>query len=423
MARKDRILCLHYYFPPIRSTAVIRNYQFTLAFSELFNHVYVLTSDNYLRYPKEEKELPQNVSVHDIYTLDYRTALGKKGGADSHISMKKKSSTVFQFIIKVQKSFPFNLFIGEGGIMYIYRAYRAACKIIDQGEVTTVYSSFAPYADHYVAHLLKRKYPSLKWIADFRDLQVEPIYKNVIWKGLQRRAENYVLKLADKVISVSESYTDQMKVYNRPTEAIFRGVTPRKSTSKYSKFTISYTGSLYFDFRDPSQFLRVLSACMEEGQIDKNDIQLVYAGRDGAQFFEYVSKYNLADIYHDRGMTSQEAAKEIQSRSHINLLLTSSSPELQGVVTGKVFEYFEAGSPIICLIKGVKDQEFENLFEELSAGIVTYDPPQERDQLKNYLLKCFNEVQRFGSIQHIINNETLIREYSWKMQAEKLLKL
>lgn len=416
------ILCLHYYYPPLRSTAVIRNYHFSLAFAEIFDHVHVLTSDNYLRHPSEQRALPTNILVHDIYTLDYRTAIGRKDKNDSHIAMKKKKSKRFQFLLKVQKSFPFNLILGEGAFIYIFNSFRKASKIIKNNEVSTIYSSFAPYADHYVAYLLKRKHPKLNWIADFRDLQVEPIYKNVIWKKLQRRVEKYVLQNADKVISVSESYADQLKRYGRPTQSIFRGVSPRSRIDKYPIFTISYTGSLYFDYRDPSQLLSCISSCIDEGLIDKNKIQIVYAGRDGIQFGEYISKFELDQIYFDKGMISQSKSKNIQSRSHINLLLTSSSPELQGVITGKVFEYFEAGSPIVTLIKGVQDIEFENLFKKLSAGVVVYDPPIEQNLLKSFILKHYNEVLHRGTVKHTINKEILIKEYSWKSQAIKMFK-
>jgi len=243
------LLCLHYYFPPLRSTAVIRNYHFTQAFAKYFKKVHVLTSDNYTRYPQTVRPLAHNISVHDIYTLDYRTAMGNKGGKDAHISMKKKSSSWLQFFMKLQKSHPFNLLLGEGNFLYIHNAYKKACRLIEAEQIDTIYSSFAPYADHYVAYKLKKKYPQLRWIADFRDLQIEPIYDNVVLKSWQRRVERKTLVLADKVITVSESYADQLKIYDRPTQSIMRGVDIREPQVKYDKFTISYTGSLYFDYR------------------------------------------------------------------------------------------------------------------------------------------------------------------------------
>ncbi len=421
MKHKGNILCIHYYFPPLRSTAVIRNYHFSQAFSKIFPQVHVLTSDNHHRFPSEQRTQSKNITVHDIYTLDYRTAIGKKNKKDAHISMKKKASRLFQYLLKVQKSYPFNLLLGEGNLIYIYNAYKKASKLIKEHDIGVIYSSFAPYADHYVAYLLKKKYPDLRWIADFRDLQIEPIYKNVIWKGLQRKMEKRVLSRADKLVSISESYADQLKIYHNNTRSVMRGVELREEITKYSKFTISYTGSLYFDYRNPNLVLKEITELITFQIIEPQNIQIIYAGRDGAQFAEWIAKHKLESIFIDRGMVTQAEAKEIQDKSHINLLLTSSTPELQGVITGKVFEYFEAANPIICLINGIYDAEFEKLFDQLNAGIVTYDPPLNNDKLKNFILEKYKEVQQTGSVQHIIDKSVLIEEYSWMRQAERLL--
>lgn len=415
------ILCIHYYYPPLRSTAVIRNYHFSQAFAELFPQVHVLTSDNYRRFPTEERHLAANITVHDIYTLDYRTAMGKKGGKDAHISMEKKSSAMVQYLLKIQKSHPFSMLIGEGNLLYIHNAFKKAAKLIEQEMITTIYSSFAPYADHLVAYKLKKKFPHLRWIADFRDLQVEPIYENVIWKKTQRRMEAKILAAADKVISISESYADQLSQYNNNTQSVMRGVQLRDPTKQYDKFTISYTGSLYFNHRDPNRLLKELSDMIATGELSREQIQLLYAGRDGQQFGKWVADHGLADIYVDKGMVSQTEAKEIQDRSHINLLLTSSSPELKGVITGKVFEYFEAGNPIICLINGVQDEEFEQLFKKLNAGIVVYAPAKQGSSLKEFIKEKYLQLHHYGSVQHIINKSVLIDEYSWLKQAKKLL--
>jgi len=153
-------------------------------------------------------------------------------------------------------------------------------------------------------------------------------------------------------------------------------------------------------------------------------IQIIYAGRDGAQFLEYIEKYKLTKIFLDRGMVTQKEAMNIQSRSHLNLLLTSSSPELKGVMTGKLFEYLEApDSLIICLINGVQDLEFEALFDKLQAGIVVYNPPLELDRLQNFIKNIYNNVQQTGAVQHNTNKSVLIDEFSWESQAKKLLSI
>ena len=120
-------------------------------------------------------------------------------------------------------------------------------------------------------------------------------------------------------------------------------------------------------------------------------------------------------------MVDQQEAKRIQNQSHINLLLTSSSPELTGVITGKVFEYFEALNPTLCLISGVYDDEFESLFEELNAGVVVYHPERTKNKIRDFILSKYEEWKATHGVRSTINKEIIEKKYAWKNQVERML--
>ena len=420
-SQKGEILCIHYYFPPLKSTAVIRNHHIANTFTSFFDKVHVLTSDNHKRFPNQVRTPSDRVIRYDIPTLDYRYLLSGKSKKDTHIPSAKKTSAFYQYLLKVQKSYPFSLFLAEGNLLYIIKAYRKAKKIIDKGNVSTIYSSFGPYADHYVAYLLKKKYPDLRWIADFRDLQIEPIYKNVIWKKYQKRIEQKVLAKADLVTCISQGFVEQLEGYGRPTVSILRGVELRTPEKQFEKFTIAYTGSLYFDYRDPRPLFKVLVDLIEKETLLASDLEIIYAGRDSAKFEEWINEYNLLSSFNNKGLVTQKEAKTIQNKSHINLLLTSSSPELTGVITGKIFEYFEALNPTLCLISGVYDPEFESLFEELDAGAVVYSPELTQGKMRNFILDKYQEWKTSHRVASSINASIIKEKYGWKHQVEKML--
>ena len=420
-AQKGEILCIHYYFPPLSSSAVIRNYHIACTFTSFFDKVHVLTSNNHLRFPNDVRNFPDRLQTYDIRTFDYRYFLSGKSNKDAHISSSKKTGAFYQFLLKLQKSFPFNLFLAEGNLIYIYNSYQKAKRLIEEGNIKSIYSSFGPYADHYVAWLLKRKYPYLKWIADFRDLQIEPIYKNVIWKGYQQKIERKVLSKADMITCISQGFVDQLKVYNRPTKSILRGIELRSPVKQYDQFTIGYTGSLYFDYRDPRPLFKVLKELIRSNKIDSGELQIIYAGRDSVKFDQWVKEYNLNNCFIDKGLVTQEEAKIIQNKSHINLLLTSSSPALTGVITGKVFEYFEALNPTLCLISGVYDPEFESLFKELDAGVVVYAPERTHGKMREFILSKYEEWKTTHRVASSIKTKIITEKYSWKQQVAKML--
>ena len=412
-------LSIHYYFPPIKSGGVVRNYHIASSLSRIYKKGFVVTTSNSEVLEKEEIPIPQNVEIHISSTLDFRSF--KRNKKSGHRSEKKKKGRFTQFLIKLQKSFPFNIFIGEGGLIYIISAYRKGQGIIRNNNIELIYSSAFPYADHIVGALLKRKNRDVKWVADFRDLQVEPIYKNVFFPRFQRWCERRILKRADLITSVSQGLTDQLATYGRPVHKMLRGIEPRPEAKLYDKFTIAYTGSLYKHYRNPQLLFRVLHDLLQKNLIHKNNFSFLYAGRDGRQMKEWATQYGVETIFKDLGMVTRKQSLELQSKAHINLLLTSSSPELKGVLTGKLFEYLEAGRYIVSLIDGVKDEEMENLFAELNAGNIFYNVSSEQQKLSDLISDMSFHWEKDRSYLFRMNIDNINEGMKWENRVRKML--
>ncbi|MCB0667161.1 MAG: hypothetical protein KDC80_15140 [Saprospiraceae bacterium] len=414
-------ILIHYFFPPIHSGAISRNYYFSLEFAKRFDRIFVITTSNRRVLAGETKPLPSNMEVIEAATFDYRTVVGRHSKI-THLPEGRKKGSLFRMLVKLQKTLPFHFLLGEGGLLYIYSALRAGSRILQKHDVSLIYSSFGPYADHLIACILKKKHKDLRWVADFRDLLVEPLYQNVYFEDLQKRWEQRLLRHADLVTTISEGLKKHLVRYKRPVLNVPRGVSLRNfNGNHFEKFTICYTGSLYRDFRDGDYFFFVLAKLIEDGLIDAGNIQFYYAGRDGSQFVKWLDRYNLRDIYWDHGFISQKETFEIQNRSHLQLLLTSATEKWGGVLTGKVFEYLEAGNPIVVLIKGDKDREFEDFIFNTGGGIVCYDPPQNDYLLKEFLLNQFKEWEKTGKPASICNTRYIESELSWSGQAAKIL--
>lgn len=360
------------------------------------------------------------MNVHTIHTFSLKAFL-KKGKEKSLVSEAGKQSRIFDLIFKTTKSFPFNIFLAEANIFYILKAYRKACSLIEEHDIKAIYSSYIPYGDHYIAYLLKRKYPHIQWIADFRDLYVEPMYKDVWLPKWQKKMERTILDKADLITTVSDGLRKHLEYMNRPVLTVKRGITPRRPIEQFHKFTISYTGSLFQEYRDPRPFFKVLRELIDSGTILLSNIEIRYAGKDGALFSRWATDCGVDDILTDEGLVARNRAYELQDRSHINLLLTSSTPEWQGVLTGKVFEYFASGNATLCLIKGVKDPEIETLFQIFNAGTVVYDPELSQNKLKDYILSLYHEWQEQGKVHRRVNTDILQEGHSWATQANRML--
>ncbi len=422
------ILFLTYYLPPIRSVGVRRNYLVMQHVAAHFEQLFAITTTNRHCLPLENQPL-DFVEVHEARTLDYRTVSTwfKKERANVHFSEGSKSSGLGQFLVKLNRSFPFTLLWGEGGLVYIIHSFFIALRLMRKNKICYIYSSFLPYSDHVVAHLLKIFYPKLVWIADFRDLHVEPHYDIVFWRPFQHWCNRQILKRADLVTTVSAGLAKHLRAYHSNVYVFQNGISPlsindQKSLSKDdfpSKFTICYTGSLFGNDRNPTLILAIIRELVTEGLLTTTNFQFVYAGKDTKLWLDWVESFDLTSFFKSYGMVTLDEAKHLQRTSHINLLLTSATPEWTGVMTGKFYEYLAAKQPIIVLVNGTQDIEFETIMNKLHAGCVVYND-RSYDELRYYILTLFHQFQKNGKVEQTILVEKL-KEFEWSFTIQKLI--
>lgn len=389
---KRRLLMIAYKFPPMHSTSCVRTWGFHQHIKKYFDEVLVISTSNRWRLPADPRDL-SDVEVFDAKTYDYRTAFQSSRSKQATISESAKTSALGRLAQQLGASFPSLYIFGEGGIRYIESGVSLGKRLVRERGITHVFSTFPPYADHIIASRLKKMYPSLYWIADFRDLHIDPTQSNLLLKSYQRKVNHDMVGKADLVTTVSEGLREHLLQFNGNVVVLRNGIPemPGSDTPKlFDKFTITYTGSMFQDKRRPDVLLEALAQLVQSDKVALDNIRLCYAGKDGAVWSPKVRQWGLEDCFEDKGMISRSAAVELQQRSHINILLTYSSPDLKGNLTGKVYEYLASQRPLITLVNGPSDTELEELLED-ELSIVAYSNEVEKvkkfilDQYRNYL--------------------------------------
>ena len=428
----SRLLCLLYYFPPIKSIAVNRNWGVVRHLQPYFKDIYVFTTQNNRILAQEARDT-EGVKVSEIPTFDYRTLTAwlRPNRSEMHHGEGAKSNPIVRFAIRLLDSFPFNLLFHEGGLLYSIIGFWRAAKLIRRQKITHIYSSFRPMSDHFTAHLLKIAFPHLIWIADFRDLHIDPLYQMPLVMPFQHWCNKRLLRRANIVTTVSEGLAVHLRAYHPNVYALRNGVhlepqkafelsnqTENASQNQPSKFTFAYTGSMWIDERNPSLLLKIVQDLAYEGIMTPQNTEIVYAGKDTAVWQTWIAKYNLEAFFNSYGLVSSQKAVDIQREAHLNILLTSALPNYGGVLTGKFFEYLAACNPILVLINGAQDIEFERIVTDLEAGIVAYNDRSEAE-LRAFILHLFYQWQTTGKIEPTIHRERL-DELSWEATMKKL---
>lgn len=407
----EAALLIHYYFPPIHSIGVLRNFYLAQAFQKKIKTVKVLTTSNRNLLPQNNMKGLDAFDVTELQTKDYRSKRKQ-----THFEEAQKEKWTMRFGRKLIDSYPFNVWIGEGGSSYIRDGIKRGMDFLSKNPNTIIYTSFRPYADLYIGSKLKSSFPNAKWIVDFRDLHVDPMYKNVFFPAYQRRVDKKLLKKADLITTVSDGLAKELNKSLIQVKTIYNGIVPRPiEIEKFKKFTIAYTGSLFGNSRNPKSFFQYLQKQIEKGIIEKQNIAIKYAGKDGTKFKEYVSLYNLETQYEGLGVISHNKAKLLQQQSHVNLLLTSVTKNHKGVLTGKLFEYIGSLTPTLAVITGGKDPEIKNLLTQTGAGDVFYEGENECPAFMEWHKRWKNNIPK-------INDSAMIQDkYSWDKALDKIL--
>ena len=398
----------------------IRNFNIALEFQKYFHKVLILTTSNARFLSREPFPFEQPFKRIELFTLDYRRLLNALKRGKSYPGANFSGRWFAPFYHRLKDSFPTNLILDEGSLLYILNGYRKGKKLVTSENIEYLYSSYRPYADHLIAWLLKRKYPHLHWIADFRDAHVDLNRRNVYWVGLQKWFNKKILNRADVVTTVSNGLASYLSEFHSNVLTLRNGISPFYRSNGFSpeffqsKFVIAYTGTLYPEQQSADLLFQALKELEKKEQIDLDKVELVYAGRSAAIWQKWVEKWGLGNHSRCLNELSLLQSYSLQQKSQINLLLTWSGPVFTGILTGKLYEYLAAGNPTLVLVRGKEDPELEEIIQITQLGLVAYDQPKDLLQVTNFLLSCYNEWLQTGKTREGISFE-LMQPYRWEV--------
>ena len=357
-----------------------------------------------IRRGEEGEEHPAVQRTIHLPARDLRTAVG--GGAS--VSVKKKQHSLVRTLLKMRQAYPFVYLTDDGGPDYRRRAFRLAERLVREEGVTTVVSSFRPWSDHLVAARLKRKYPGLEWLADFRDLPVDPIRQDVWFPGLQRWWGKRVVEGADAVYAVSEGQARQLSSWHSRVEVLrnpLLALPPPANHPSTGHFTIVYTGSLYPGLQSVAPLVKALSTLLRGGRVSTTKLRFCYRGKDADLFREWTAELP-GEVLDVGPYIAPAAAQEKQREAQLLLLLNWSAPGYYGVLTAKLWDYLATGRPVLALVNGPDDPELRSIIEGARAGAMFADNQQ---GLVGWLAEAYERWEEDGTLPWAVDREVLGR--------------
>jgi len=261
------------------------------------------------------------------------------------------------------------------------------------------------------------------WIADFRDIYDDDVagdLRTILLHLRMKYRRLQLVKSASSVVTVSEHHAKELqKNLNRDVVVIQNGFDPymfpvqKLHTSR--RFSIVYMGRIMSEWlQNPKFFFEALDILLMDGNIDKNELEVSFYGTESELLKNMLRPYKCKSVVNCKQRINYEEVPKVLRESCILLLLTNKNRF--GILTTKVFEYFAAKRPILC-VPG-DGGELDSLIKKTKAGVSC----DTKEAIVKEIKKWHKEWKETGTAI-CDSKEQEILKYSRKKQTGQLAEL
>ena len=420
-----KALIITYYWPPAGGPGVQRWLKFVkyLPDFDITPIVYIPENPNYPIIDESfVSEIPEEVIIYkypikEPYKLASLFSKKQAKRISSGIIKSKNQSFLEKIMLWVRGNF----FIPDARKNWVKPSVKFLSGIIEKEEIDTIITTGPPHSVHLIGHQLKQK-KKFKWLADFRDPWTSIGYHKELKltaksKQKHKALERLVLNTADQIVVTSQTTKEEfIGISKKPISVITNGYDSdyKGDMAKTDDFTLSHIGSLLSE-RNPSVLWRVLAQLLEENEPFKQHFKLRLAGVVSEDVLKSIYDSGLESYTELLGYVSHDRAIQLQQESQVLLLVEIDSPETQGILPGKLYEYMVAKRPILAI--GPKNWDANQIISDTNTGVVfNYES---KIDLKNVILKWFAAYQK-GDLK---TESKGVEKYSRRELTRELSKL
>ncbi len=399
-----KVLIITYYWIPSGGAGVQRWVKFAKYLRQYGWEPIIYTPEN-PEYPSIdhsfEKDIPADITVlktpiWEPYNV-YRNLTGKKNQAINagFISENKKQGWKDKLSIWIRGNF----LIPDPRRFWIKPSVGFLSDDLKENPVDAIITTGPPHSMHLIGMGLKKNFPSLPWVADFRDPWTNiDFYKdlNLTWLAdkIHHKLEREVLQKADTVLVVSRGMEEEFAPMKpKKLQVITNGYDESDvqvgTLALDGRFSISHIGTLNAA-RNPRIVWKVLSEICAENVDFKKDLQIQLVGKVDFSVLEDIQSYGLQEQLLKIDYLSHSEAIAKQNTSQVLMLLINQSGNAKGILTGKFFEYLAAKRPILAV--GPTDGDAAVVLNETGAGVMVDFADEQAT--KTAILNYYNQYKK-----------------------------
>ncbi|MCF8368134.1 MAG: glycosyltransferase family 4 protein [Bacteroidales bacterium] len=397
-----KVLVITYYWPPSGGAGVQRWLKFVKYLRSYNWEPIVYTPENPespANDPSLFKDIPGNLAVINTKVWEpygaYKKFVGRKKEDKIKSGFLSENKTI-SFTEKIAVWIRGNLFIPDARKFWIKPSVKYLAGYLEKNPVDAMVSTGPPHSMHLIALGLKKKI-NLPWLADFRDpwTNIDFYHQLMLTRSSDKKhkkLEKQVLSKADKIVTVSKNWAEDLfQIGSKPVEVITNGYDPDDFVSQdkgkipTNQFTITHIGSMNKD-RNPHVFWSVLKEmCLDKKFQSRLSINLI-----GPVDYSVTASLKENQLLENTTFVPYLPHNELMTEAAISTLLLlplNNTPNVDGIIPGKLFEYLALEKPIFCI--GPIDGDTAEIIIKTQTGYIAGF--NDRDKIKEGMEKLYNE--------------------------------
>ena len=367
-----RCLTIAYAFPPCGGAGVQRTAKFVKYLPEFGWQPTVLTVDPSCYGVKDDShgsDLPTDVEVIRTWHFD-PVAKFTCASAPAHTNRnngnrngngsqpKPKVVSALRAIARhawvgVER----NLLIPDQALLWYPRAVAAGLAALRKHKFDLIFATGEPYSAFLIAMTLSRL-SKIPFVIDMRDPWTLETYRNEVRTPLRDEAEQWqerkVLEQCAAAVfanRASDLYTNKFPELADRFHYIPNGYDSRDfdqvEPKRFDRFTIIHSGTFLPGYRTADTFLLALRRFVDNRPDLAEKLQVIFVGKIGDEA-ELLEELRLGAIVRQTGYVPHSEAVAYLKGADLLLLVGGGH---RWEETGKIYEYFASGRPVLGLVR------------------------------------------------------------------------
>lgn len=422
-----KVLIITYYWLPSGGSGVQRWVKFTKYLRDFGWEPIIYTPDN-PEFPvidnSFKNDIPEDVKVlktpiWEPYNV-YRKLTGKKDQSinSGFISENNKQGWKDKLSIWIRGNF----LIPDPRRFWIKPSIIYLTNYIEHNHIDAIITTGPPHSLHFIGLGLKRNFPNIPWVTDFRDPWTsiyfyDDLKLTSLANAIHHRLEKKIVKSSDSVIVVSNTMKSEFENLNpKSINVITNGFDEDDTKSAVleldTKFTISHIG-LFIESQNPVNLWKALVELCNENAEFASDLNIQLIGKIDISIIDYIKKVGLDQYATILPYMSHQDVIVRQQTSQVLLLLLVNKPGTECILPGKLFEYLNARRPILAI--GHTHGDAADVIRQTEVGsIVAFDDENRAKEI----IKSYYQLYK----SHSLNVDTSeIERFSRRRLTESLV--